>query len=138
MLGVTMPELVWLSFLLIWHARLTHANIRTDFGVLRFILVTPQSHRVHHSIEAHHQDRNYGALLSVWDWIFGTQIPDNKVYPCTGISDDQFPLEQSAGGLQLVVKPVQQMLYSFRLIGRSMKQLYSRVIKIAHSEPNSV
>jgi sterol desaturase/sphingolipid hydroxylase (fatty acid hydroxylase superfamily) len=79
---------------------------------------------VHHSIEAHHQDRNYGALLSVWDWIFGTQIPDNKVYPRTGISDDEFPSEQSVRGLQLLIKPVQQMLYSFRLIGRSMKQLY--------------
>lgn len=138
MLGVTMPELLWLAFLLIWHARLTHANIRTDFGVLRFILVTPQSHRVHHSLEASHRDRNYGAFLSVWDWIFKTQVPDNKVYPDTGIGDDEFPSEYSAHPWQLLVKPLEQMLYSFRLIGRSLGRLYSRADKIPPSRPKSV
>ncbi len=120
MLGLTTPELVWISLILIWHARLTHANIKTNFGVLRYVLVTPQSHRVHHSIEVHHQDTNYGAFLSIWDRIFRTRHPEENVYPDTGISDAAFPFEKSSNPLQLLFKPIEQMTYSFLRIGRSL------------------
>lgn len=126
MLGLKMPELVWLSLILIWHARLTHANIKTNFGVLRFIFVTPQSHRVHHSIEHRHRDKNYGALLSIWDRMFGTQHPEDRVYPDTGIRDDNFPCEKSPNPLQLLFKPIEQMLYSFLDIGRSLRRFLPR------------
>ena len=34
---------------------------------LRWLVVTPDMHRVHHSIERHEHDSNYGFNLSVWD-----------------------------------------------------------------------
>ena len=37
------------------------------------VLVTPQYHRVHHSVLEHHHGKNYGALLQVWDWLFDTR-----------------------------------------------------------------
>lgn len=49
------------------------------------MVVTPQFHRVHHSIEPEHQDRNFGVVLSVWDRIFGTMHRDYDVYPATGV-----------------------------------------------------
>ena len=39
--------------------------------VLRFIVVTPDMHRVHHSIERR-TDSNYGFNLPWWDRLFGT------------------------------------------------------------------
>jgi sterol desaturase/sphingolipid hydroxylase (fatty acid hydroxylase superfamily) len=37
-----------------------------------WIFNTPSHHRVHHSSAADHLDRNFGAVLIVWDRIFGT------------------------------------------------------------------
>lgn len=73
-----------------WYTRFIHANIRTNLGGLKHILVTPQFHRVHHSIEARHQDKNFGVLLSVWDRLFGTLHPHYDEYPPTGVEGLQF------------------------------------------------
>jgi len=42
---------------------------------VRLVLVTPDMHRVHHSIHRHEHDSNYGFALSVWDRIFRTYRP---------------------------------------------------------------
>ena len=39
---------------------------------IEFIFNTPSHHRVHHSSEARHLDRNYGGVLIVWDRLFGS------------------------------------------------------------------
>jgi 4-hydroxyproline epimerase len=58
-----------------------HANLRTDLGWLRHLLVTPQSHRRHHSPRPEHRDRNFGGTFSFWDRLFGTAALDARVYP---------------------------------------------------------
>jgi sterol desaturase/sphingolipid hydroxylase (fatty acid hydroxylase superfamily) len=40
--------------------------------VLRTIVVTPEMHRVHHSIEPTETNSNFGFNLPWWDWLFGT------------------------------------------------------------------
>lgn len=58
-------------------AMFNHANIKLPLGldaVLRRILVTPDMHRVHHSVHRHEHDSNYGFALSIWDRMFGTYI----------------------------------------------------------------
>jgi sterol desaturase/sphingolipid hydroxylase (fatty acid hydroxylase superfamily) len=40
--------------------------------VLRTIVVTPEMHRVHHSIEPAETNSNFGFNLPWWDWLFGT------------------------------------------------------------------
>ena len=52
-----------------------HANFKTPAsldGVLRVFVVTPDVHRVHHSIEAAETNSNFGFSLSCWDRLFGT------------------------------------------------------------------
>ena len=39
---------------------------------LRRLIVTPDMHRIHHSIEGDEMNRNFGFNLSVWDRLFGT------------------------------------------------------------------
>jgi hypothetical protein len=75
-----------------------HGNLRTNLGVLRYLLVTPQSHRVHHSTELRHRDRNFGVLFSVWDQLFGTQYRGFDEYPETGVSDPTFPYRTAERG----------------------------------------
>ena len=52
-----------------------HANIRFPLGidrVLRWIVVTPDMHRVHHSINPQETNSNFGFNLPWWDRLFGT------------------------------------------------------------------
>jgi len=45
---------------------------------LRWIIVTPDMHRVHHSINLDERDSNYGFNLSWWDRLFGTYRPQPR------------------------------------------------------------
>ena len=53
----------------------THSNTRLPAGVervLRYVLVTPDVHRIHHSAWKPETNSNYGAVFPWWDLIFGT------------------------------------------------------------------
>jgi sterol desaturase/sphingolipid hydroxylase (fatty acid hydroxylase superfamily) len=55
-----------------------HANLALPGWLdrpLRLILVTPDMHRVHHSVHRAEHDSNYGFALSVWDRMFRTYVP---------------------------------------------------------------
>jgi len=52
-----------------------HANLKLPDAVdrvLRLLIVTPDMHRVHHSIEPVETDSNYGFNFAFWDRLFGT------------------------------------------------------------------
>lgn len=52
-----------------------HGNVGLPVGLdraLRWFIVTPDMHRVHHSIEADETNSNFGFNLSIWDRMFGT------------------------------------------------------------------
>ena len=54
-----------------------HGNVRLPLGldrVLRLFVVTPDMHRVHHSVEDNEANSNFGFNLSIWDRILGTYI----------------------------------------------------------------
>lgn len=56
-------------------AMFNHANLRlpgTIEGVLRLLVITPDLHRVHHSVIRTETNSNFGFNLSIWDRIFGT------------------------------------------------------------------
>jgi len=58
-------------------AMFNHGNVRLPLGldrVLRLLVVTPDMHRVHHSVEDNEANSNFGFNLSVWDRILGTYI----------------------------------------------------------------
>lgn len=69
-LGVMMFEI-----LLNATSMFSHSNIRLPLNLdrhLRHILVTPDMHRVHHSIAARETNSNFGFNLPWWDRLFGT------------------------------------------------------------------
>jgi len=58
-------------------ALFNHANLRIPIWldkILRLFVVTPDMHRVHHSVINTETDSNYGFALSIWDRIFGTYV----------------------------------------------------------------
>jgi sterol desaturase/sphingolipid hydroxylase (fatty acid hydroxylase superfamily) len=74
-LGPQAVAVVVFEILLNGTALFNHANLRLPGAVdriVRLILVTPDMHRVHHSVLRAEHDSNYGFALSVWDRIFRT------------------------------------------------------------------
>jgi sterol desaturase/sphingolipid hydroxylase (fatty acid hydroxylase superfamily) len=56
-------------------AMFNHANARIPLPLdrfLRWIIVTPDMHRVHHSVEKPEHNTNFGFNLSCWDRVLGT------------------------------------------------------------------
>ncbi|WP_445288205.1 sterol desaturase family protein [Variovorax atrisoli] len=49
-----------------------HTQHIGKLGWFDHVFSSPSNHRVHHAINAEYLDRNYGALLMVWDKLFGT------------------------------------------------------------------
>jgi len=59
-------------------AMFNHSNLKLPLGldgVLRLFIVTPDMHRVHHSVILRERNSNFGFNLSLWDRIFGTYRP---------------------------------------------------------------
>lgn len=81
-------------------AMFNHANVRLPEGfdrVLRRLIVTPDMHRVHHSIHWHELHRNFGFNLSVWDRLFRTyraQPQDGHRGMTLGIEGFRDPADQ--------------------------------------------
>jgi sterol desaturase/sphingolipid hydroxylase (fatty acid hydroxylase superfamily) len=112
MFSVAFANHGWLYFVPVLYFRLYHANIRTNLGPLKYILVTPQSHRIHHSIEEKHWDKNYGFIFTIWDHVFGTQYKNYDEYPDTGVAEVNFPREDDFKNVLKIF--FVQLLYPFR------------------------
>lgn len=93
LLGV--PVLVALAFEL-WlnaNALFNHSNIRLPSRldkIIRFFIVTPDMHLVHHSSIVSEQRRNYGFALTLWDRLFGTYANESVA----GIDKQQIGLAE--------------------------------------------
>ncbi|MEY2665578.1 MAG: hypothetical protein RLZZ480_683 [Candidatus Parcubacteria bacterium] len=58
-----------------------HANVSVNTGPLRYIFVTPNFHHWHHSQDAEALDKNYAAHFSFLDYLFGTAVDSQKMWP---------------------------------------------------------
>jgi sterol desaturase/sphingolipid hydroxylase (fatty acid hydroxylase superfamily) len=73
--GAPVAAVIVFEILLNGSAMFNHGNIRLPARVdrlLRAVVVTPDMHRVHHSILRHETDSNFGFALSLWDRLFRT------------------------------------------------------------------
>jgi sterol desaturase/sphingolipid hydroxylase (fatty acid hydroxylase superfamily) len=87
----------------------THANLCLLAGFerrLRWLLVTPEMHRVHHSWHRDETDSNFSFHLSLWDRVFGTyrdQPRDGHVQMVIGLPEFRDSRDQSL--LSLLLNP---------------------------------
>ena len=74
-LGPPVVAVIVFEVLLNATAMFNHANVRIPVGIdryLRLLVVTPDMHRVHHSVEDDEANSNFGFSLPWWDRLFGT------------------------------------------------------------------
>jgi sterol desaturase/sphingolipid hydroxylase (fatty acid hydroxylase superfamily) len=88
----------------------THANIRlpdTFERRLRWLLVTPEMHRIHHSVHNDETNSNFSFHLSVWDRLFGSyrdQPRDGQTTMQIGLHEFRGQRDQTL--LALIVNPL--------------------------------
>ncbi len=74
-IGPSVAAVLTFEILLSGMAMFNHGNLAIGKAVdqwLRLLIVTPDMHRVHHSVIIRETNSNYGFNLSVWDRLFGT------------------------------------------------------------------
>jgi len=99
------PAVAVLAFEVLLNATsiFNHSNVRIPAWVdrgLRWIVVTPDMHRVHHSILAPETNSNFGFNLPWWDRLFGTyrdQPAAGHLGMTIGIEQFREPAEQRLG-----------------------------------------
>lgn len=79
-----------------------HSSTWLHLGPLRYLIADSRFHRIHHSVESQHFDRNFGGFSTVWDQIFSTAfMPQPGEIPATGLAD----LSPASGVVDYVVMP---------------------------------
>jgi sterol desaturase/sphingolipid hydroxylase (fatty acid hydroxylase superfamily) len=79
---------LWVSVFIVFMEFFIHSPTRIGAGPLRCLLVDAPYHRIHHSIEEQHFDRNFAITFSFWDRLFGTAwMPRQDEWPATGIRE---------------------------------------------------
>lgn len=78
-LGLSAVTVLIFEIILNGMAMFNHSNARVPVdNVLRWVFVTPDMHRVHHSVYKNETNSNYGFNISLWDRIFGSYIAQPK------------------------------------------------------------
>lgn len=63
-----------------------HSAIRVQLPWLDRVIVTPQVHRIHHSVDPAHHNCNFADALPIFDIVFGTyRRPERGHFPSTGL-----------------------------------------------------
>jgi len=64
---------VFLFFFNLAGSNLRHSHVWISYGrLLEHWLISPAQHQIHHSLEERHFDRNFGAVLAIWDRMGGS------------------------------------------------------------------
>lgn len=95
LIGVEPIQYIWLIVLSQFVQSWQHGNFATDLGPLKYFIVSPRFHRLHHAIGIGHDAPgkpgvlggcNFGILFPWWDMLFRTAIFTKQSYP-TGVTD---------------------------------------------------
>ncbi len=92
-----------------------HSHVWLSYGdLLEHLFISPAQHQIHHSRAVEHHGKNYGEVLAIWDWMFGTlYVPNGKEDLDFGLADTKGrPVSQPHETLRAaLITPVQE---SFR------------------------
>lgn len=84
---------------------LQHSALDWGYGRAYYIVVSPKFHAVHHSTDPRHHNRNFAKILSLWDFLFGT-----------GVKEERRPARLGVEGLPVPRSIFQQLVAPFRIL----------------------
>ena len=105
--GFDVQAMFWYGVVSVLGGHFAHANLRCSLGPLRYVVNTPDMHAWHHTHpEAGPPDHNFGIVLSVWDWIFGTAyMPRGRMPARLGFTGIEHYPHNVFGHLVAPIKP---------------------------------
>lgn len=112
------PVLAVLTFEVILNgaAVFNHANIKLPTrldAILRLVIVTPDMHRVHHSVIREETDSNFGFNLSIWDRLCGTyRAQPREGHHGMTIGIDAFREERDQWLDRLLIQPFRRAVHT--------------------------
>ncbi len=71
-LGATPEALWWFIVPNSMMGPFSHCNADLNLGPLEWIIMGPRNHRLHHSADPRHRNKNFSSALVLWDRVFGT------------------------------------------------------------------
>lgn len=98
-LGAPVEAIILFEVVLNATAMFNHGNVRLPVSLdalIRRVVVTPDMHRVHHSVHVREFNSNFGFNLSVWDRVFGTyraQPEDGHDAMVIGLNEFRDPVD---------------------------------------------
>ena len=109
-------------------SNLRHSHIDIKYwSWLEKILISPAQHQLHHSLDERHYDKNFGAALAIWDWMFGSLHHSEDIDDLVlGVEDDNFNPRSIK---ELYLKPLKEILNIFSESISSFKSLI-RIFKL--------
>lgn len=116
LLGVDGRVILWVAIVGTLIGHLNHSNLRISWGPLKYVLNSSRMHVWHHDTVLHgRHGQNFGVILSVWDWIFGTAY-----WP----EDEEQPAELGFAGMDRYPKSlVGRIVYPFWKIDERRKKI---------------
>jgi alkylglycerol monooxygenase len=78
LVGVPPAQFALAGIVVLFYQFWIHTEHVGSLGPLDRWLSTPSNHRVHHATNERYVDRNFGAILMVWDRLFGTFEPESE------------------------------------------------------------
>lgn len=118
-IGADVTASLILPFLFTGWLFFTHANWKLNLGFLTPFVTGPQMHRIHHSNQPQHQNKNFAQFFPFIDILFGTYYrPAKDEYPTTGTPE----LASDASIQTVLSKP-------FRIWFKQHRALWSRYRK---------
>ena len=99
---------------------LRHTHIWWAWGPrISHIFISPAQHQIHHSYDPKHINKNYGQILALWDWVFGS------LYVAGEKENLNFGLGEEHG----MTNGVAAYLIPFRNIGRMATASFRRLTR---------
>lgn len=88
LLGQIAGPVPWLVLVIVGtQVYYVHSSTRLSIGPLRYVIGDNTFHRIHHSLEERHFDKNFGTITPLWDVLFGTAyFPSKAEWPKVGLS----------------------------------------------------
>ena len=109
-------------------SNLRHSHIDIAYWKwLEHILISPSQHQVHHSIAEAHYDKNFGAALAIWDWVFGSlHLSENKGDVVFGL--DTYESGKEGKIKDLYLEPIYEIariikIFAVRIVSRALNRL---------------
>jgi sterol desaturase/sphingolipid hydroxylase (fatty acid hydroxylase superfamily) len=84
-----------------------HSALNWTYGRGYYVLVSPRFHSLHHSVDPRHHHKNFSKIFSMWDFLFGTAVYQEKRPERIGV--DGMPVPRTIGA---------QLLAPFRILLR--------------------